>query len=187
MNQLVEQWHIFIHSRRDTATQQKLFDEIWQKYHRRLLFFIQNIIHENAEDALQDIMFNVYKNLDRFNPLYSFNTWIYTIARNYCINYLNKRKIPLQDFPDWTEINSQGSQGETPEDQILKSELHQQILDILGSFDPAHRQTAFLRFYEGMKCREIGKIMDIPTGTVKSRLYKIRIILKTELEKYNEA
>ena len=187
MNDLVEQWYIFIHSRGSTSSRQKLFDEIWRKYHKRILFFIRNMLNEDAEDALQEVMLNVYKNLDRYNPLYSFSTWIYTIARNYCINYHNKRKLPLTRIQDWTETVNDFSHSDTSVDQILKNELHQQIDRVLASFDHDLRQMAFLRFYDGKKCREIAKIMDIPSGTVKSRLYKIRCKLKSELEKYNEA
>ena len=72
------------------------------------------------------------------------------------------------------------------ETHTINKELHHSIDTILSKFNNDNRQIAFLYFYGGMKNREIARIMDIPTGTVKSRLYKIRENLKAGLEKYHE-
>ena len=68
----------------------------------------------------------------------------------------------------------------------ITSEMIKQIDEVLDSLHPDMRQIAFLRFHEEMKCSEIAKIVNIPNGTVKSRLHNIRTKLKQKLEEYHE-
>ncbi len=165
---------------------QEAFNVIWAKYHKPIFFFIHNMIPHHAEDLLQEVMLKVYQNLDRFKPWYSFNTWIYTIARNHCINHLKKRRLDVRSIQEWETIENIHTHSHDPEHQLLNQELHQHIDGALRSLDCDLRQIAFLRFYEGMKCRDIAQIMEIPTGTVKSRLHLIRQTIKEELESYDE-
>ncbi len=74
----------------------------------------------------------------------------------------------------------------TPEAQTLNKELHHAIEKVIDTFNDDNRQIAFLYFFEGMKNREIARIINIPIGTVKSRVHGIRKTLKKELEKYYE-
>ncbi|MBN2030521.1 sigma-70 family RNA polymerase sigma factor [bacterium] len=186
MHNQLETWQLYFQTQ-GFKPSQEAFNVIWMKYYKPLLYFIQNMIRHHAEDLLQEIMMKVYQNLDRFKPWYSFNTWIYTIARNHCINYLKKRKLDLHPVEKWETIENIHAHSHNPEHQLLNQELHQHIDVALQSLDCDLRQIAFLRFYEGMKCRDIAQIMEIPTGTVKSRLHHIRQTIKKELESYDEA
>ena len=187
MSSPIESWTIYIQSHLDTAARQRLFDNIWQTYHKRLFFFIRNLVSNEAEDLLQEIMLKVFQNLKNYNPLYSFNTWIYAIARNHCINFLNKRKLVTQSM-DFLGENIQSKTGDnTPENRLLNKEMTNQIEQVLSGFEPEFKQIAYLRFYEGLACRNIAKVMNIPNGTVKSRLHTMRQKIKKALEKYNEA
>jgi RNA polymerase sigma-70 factor (ECF subfamily) len=83
--------------------QQAIFTEIWKQYHQRLLFFIRPMVGIEAEDLLQEIMLKVYEHLGTYNPFYSLNTWIYAIARNHCLNFLQKK---INDYHDRTRITT---------------------------------------------------------------------------------
>ena len=185
MKILVNSWQIFIQCRGSDGSRKKLFNLLWNQYQRRIIFFIQNMVKDNAEDLFQEVMLKVYQNLDKYNPLYSFNTWIYTIARNHCLNYLNKKKISTVNL-DRGVGKYEVKDIDSPEAKSLNKELHQKIENLLGTFSEENRQIAFLRFYEGMKDRDIARVMEVPTGTVKSRLHKIRTILKKDLETFYE-
>ena len=65
-------------------------------YRKQLTFFIRNFVRDEAEDIFQEVMLKVFQNIEKFNPLYPFSTWIYTIARNQSLNYINKRKLPAE-------------------------------------------------------------------------------------------
>ncbi len=186
MSSPIKSMTIYIQSRSDTAARQQLFDNIWQAYHKRLFFFIRNIVSNEAEDLLQEIMLKVFQNLEKYNPFYSFNTWIYTIARNHCINFLNRRKLATQSMDFLGENIQTKTVNSTPENWLLDKEMTGQIERVLSGFEPEFREIAYLRFYEGLTCKNIAKVMNIPNGTVKSRLYTMRHKIKKALEKYNE-
>ena len=182
----LNKWNIFLYSNRDSLSRKKIFDEIWKHYHKRLLFFIRNFVGEDAEDLLQEIMLKIYQNMEKFNPMYSFNTWIYTIARNHCFHFLAKKRcinVRLEEIARKDACSTQDS----PENEMMGKELYRRIDNFLKQLDPAYQQMAFLRFYEGLKIKQIAKIMDVPVGTVKSRMHLIKKTLKKELEEYGES
>lgn len=96
LRQYLKKWQDIFDLNQDELTGHKLFNEIWTKYHKRLLFFIKSRLADGAEDVLQEIMLKVYHNLENYNPI-SFNSWIYTVARNHCINSMAKKR--LQTLP----------------------------------------------------------------------------------------
>ena len=183
----IKPWTIYVQSRSDTTAREKLFDTIWRIYHKRLFFFIRNIVPNETEDLLQEIMLKVFQNLERYNPFYSFNTWLYAIARNHCFNFLNKRKLATQSMDSAGENIPSGIMSATPENQLMDKEISAQIEGVLSGFESEFREMAYLRFYEGLTCQSIAKIMNLPNGTVKSRLHTMRQKIKKALEKYNEA
>lgn len=144
------------------------------------------MVKENAEDLFQEIMLKVFQNLSTYNPMYSFNTWIYTIARNHCVNYITKRKLLTVDIENKSLKGLTPVQTNTPANETLDKELYRVIEKIIAQFNEGKRQVAFLYFFEGMKNREIAQILNIPTGTIKSRIHNIRITLEKELESYHE-
>lgn len=186
MKKLIKNWQIYLQCRSNHESRQKLFNHLWSLYQKRLTFFIQNMVKENTEDLFQEVMIKVFQNLSKYNPVYSFNTWIYTIARNHCVNYLKKRKLRTVNIENETINDLTLSWSNSPETKTLNKEFYHTIDEILNKLNENSRQIAFLYFLEGMKNSEISQIIDIPIGTVKSRLHSIRKTLKKELEKYHE-
>ena len=90
MYDITEKLAVFFNSGKTEKEREELSRKIWDKYHKRLLYFIRSFSREESEDLLQEIFLKVFNNLEKFNPLYSFKVWIYTIAKNHCINYLKK-------------------------------------------------------------------------------------------------
>jgi len=182
----ISNWQVFIQTRGNQESRRRVFNAIWAHYQKRLLFFIGHMIRGNSEDLFQEVMLKVYQNLEKYNPIYSFNTWIYAIARNHCLNHLNKGRLPAGSGINVSEEGPIETDCNTPEDRALYKELHQTIGATLDKLNDDNRQIAFLRFFEGMKDGDIAGIMKIPAGTVKSRLHLIRMTLKEALEKYHE-
>lgn len=179
---LFKQWQFHLGMQKQDQVKQDLFSIIWKDYYKKLLFFIRCLVGPEAEDLLQEIMLKVYDNLEHYNPLYSFNTWIYAIARNHCLNYLDKRKLATRSLEDETITAADLSNAETPEKDFLYQELFKKIETCLNRLDPDYQQMAFLRFFEGLPLKAIAKILNLPEGTIKSRLYLIKQELKQELE-----
>jgi RNA polymerase sigma factor (sigma-70 family) len=183
----ISSWQVFIQCRGSQESRWRLFNTIWSHYQKRLMFFIGNMTRGNSEDLFQEVMLKVYENFDKYNPVHSFNAWIYTIARNHCLNYLNKRTLPSSTGYESIDDDVSNASVDTPQAHALHKELHQTIHVVLNNMNDDNRQIAFLRFFEEMKEGDIARIMEMPVGTVKSRLHSIRTTLKDALEKYHEA
>jgi len=182
----METWGLAVYARLGREQREEAFERIWRKYHGRILFFIRNRVPLEAEDLLQEVMLKVYQNLHRYNPGRSFQAWIYAIARNHCINHLAKKRIIVARPCGRDGDEDFFVETETPEDRMIRSEQEKKIEAVLKSLDAEHRETAFLRFYEGMKCSRIAEVTDVPEGTVKSRLFFIREKMRHELEEWDE-
>ena len=169
LQQYLKKWQNLFDLNKDELAKHKLFNEIWQQYHKRLLFFIKAILADAAEDVLQEIMLKVYHNLENYNPIYSFNSWIYTVARNHCINTMAKKRLQTLPMTQETEQTIY-VENNNPENEFINREACQHIDRFLEQLPAKHQQMAFLRFYEGMILAEISKTLQVPLGTIKSRI-----------------
>lgn len=186
MKERIETWILLFLIKGGEARRERAFDRIWRNYHKRIRFFIQNRVPDDAEDLTQEIMLKVYQNLERFDPNRSFNAWIYSIARNHCINHVSKKRPSVGGFPGDSSAEVLPAASDTPESKYLDRERERVIDSTLAALDPDLRETAFLRFHEGMRGREIADATGVPEGTVKSRIHCIRDKLKEALERYDE-
>ncbi|MBN1895659.1 sigma-70 family RNA polymerase sigma factor [bacterium] len=182
----IQTWGLTVFARLGREERDIAFERIWKKYHKRILFFIRNRAPLEAEDLLQEVMLKVYQNLHRYNPARSFQAWIYAIARNHCINHLTQKKVLVARSAGRDGGEDLFVETETPEDRMIRSEQDRKIRTVLLTLDAEHRETAYLRYYEGMKCSRIAEVTAVPVGTVKSRLFFIRERLRYELEEKHE-
>ena len=180
--ELMQAWQIYFQVRGNPDARDALYRQIWDRYHKRILCFLRQRVPDEAEDLLQDVMLRVFENLDRYKPTYSFSTWIFTIARNQMINRMRKKRPPVspvtESVPD--------SQQRSPEDRLIGEENRRMIESLIQTLDPDQRQMVYLYYYEALRIRRIAQIMDLPVGTVKSRLYWIRNQLRNKLGEINE-
>jgi RNA polymerase sigma-70 factor (ECF subfamily) len=183
MQELYERFYVFIRSAFGEKEKAGLFEFVWTHYHKRIGFYISNLIpfnHPSFDDIFQDVMIKIYENLHTFNPLHSFKSWIYRIARNHCIDYLKNKSESMYNSSD-IEIE-RVEHNENPEKIFMHQELSRKIEQYLGTLPPRDREISFLRFYENMKYRDIGEILGMNVSTVKSRVYAIQKNLARELE-----
>lgn len=135
---------------------------------------------QDAEDLVQEASLRAYRYFDKFKPGTNFKAWIMTIARNIYINdYRKKLKEPQKI--DFEEVqNSIGLSEISGAQEEIFSESIQAVIDNL----PEELRTTIILFYvEGFSYKELAGIMDIPIGTVMSRLYTARQILKKRLSR----
>lgn len=181
--ELVKRFYLFIGSSFSAREKQRLFEFIWKNYHKKIGFYISNLIpfdHPAFEDVFQDIFIKIYRNLHTFNPMHSFKAWIYRISRNHCLDFLKNRSRTLVQS---NEIQIEKIQdNRTPETILENRELHDHIEQAILSLDPLDREISYLRFYENLTYRAIGRILDMNVNTVKSRARSIKEKLKKNLE-----
>ena len=158
------------------------FKSLIEEYQRLVSHIVFRMINREAdiEDICQDIFIKVFQNLAEFKFESKLSTWIAKIAYNRCINFLEKKRIPLlNDFsPEDESLDSYSGDIIPPdkfaEERDISSRLQIEINDM-----PVQFRTILTLFHlDEMSYNEITKIMELPEGTVKSYLFRARKLLK---------
>jgi len=156
------------------------FNELYSRYNQRLLYFFYRMLgsdQEQAQDFLQELFLKILDKPYLFDTSKRFSTWIYSIAHNMCKNEYRNRQvrniIVKEEFPDRFEQES--TEKKNPE-KIVET-----IFEILKTFDDSHQTAFLLKYREGFSIDEISGIMELPTGTIKSRLHYTRKKLQEKL------
>ncbi len=147
---------------------------------------------DEAKDLLQDTFMKAFRFINSFEHGTNAKAWLFRILKNGFINeYRKKSKNPR--LVDYQEVepyyNSDGAEGQNQVTSDLRSEtvkemLGDEITNALNSMDVDFRTVIILCDLEGFKYDEMSKILDIPIGTVRSRLHRARNILKEKLATY---
>lgn len=144
-----------------------------------------------AADATQTAFVRAYRSLTSFGGRSSFTTWLYRIVTNVCLDMVRaqRRQAPaltaLTDTPD-DRTPDQPDERLGPEDRLLQSELQTAVHGALGRLRPEHRMVLVLYDLAGFPYEEIAAMLDLPLGTVKSRLNRARNSLREEMAAYWE-
>src|SRR5690606_34850228 len=145
----------------------------------------------DAEDLVQEAYLRAFRSLHQFKPGTNLRAWIFRIMTNAYINEYRKRSrrptnASLDDLEEiylYDHLIDSGIQptSERPEDVVLSQLTAQDVLDALDELSDDFREVIVLADIEGFSYREIAEIMDIPVGTVMSRLYRARRRLQRSL------
>jgi RNA polymerase sigma factor (sigma-70 family) len=158
-----------------------------EEYQRLVSHVVFRMIPKQAdrEDICQDVFMQVYQNLGNFKFESKLSTWIAKIAYNRCINYLEKKKIPLFD-----DLSSEEESFETQSEDSIAPDTFTEYQDRSFRLQQEIEQLpmqfrAILTLYhlDEMKYNEIAEIFGLPEGTVKSYLFRARKLLKERLMK----
>jgi len=172
------------------AGERTAYGKIVRCYMQRAYFGALRLVgnHEDAQDLSQDAFARAYRHLDRFDTARPFYPWFYRILRNLCINHL--RKKTRQGYPvslDGDEENPAPQVAVSdPDPSVLaeRSEIQETVWREIGRLSPEHREIIVLREMEDLPYRDIAETLDIPVGTVMSRLHAARAQLRERMEKY---
>lgn len=145
---------------------------------------------DDAKDLLQDTYLKAYRFIDSFQQGTNAKAWLFRILKNSFINDYRKRskepsKVDYQDVESY--YNSEDVDRQITPDlrvEALKDMIGDEISNALNSLDVDFRTVIILCDLEGFKYEEMAKILDIPIGTVRSRLHRARNLLKEKLSEY---
>jgi RNA polymerase sigma-70 factor (ECF subfamily) len=167
----------------------KAFEVLFRKYRDVVHRLVYSIVKDDTlvHDVVQEVFLLVYRHLHKFRQDSAFKTWVYRIAVNEAIRHLGRQKRwqPLpeteQELPPSTTLIV-SSVGESPERLVIQGEQRNKISAAIGSLKPHHRVILNLFYLEELPVQEIATVLDIPEGSVKSRLYYARDALKKLLD-----
>ncbi len=123
----------------------------------------------DAEDVTQEIFLAVYKGLGNFKGNSALGTWIYRVAMNHCLEYRRKRRLETLPLDEEIALVSQDWRDD-PVQSANKKELSAKVEAALNSLSPLHRDVIVLHEFQGLTYQEVAAALDVPVGTVKSRL-----------------
>jgi RNA polymerase sigma-70 factor (ECF subfamily) len=147
---------------------------------------------EDAEDLVQETYLKAYRSFEQFTPGTNLKAWMFKILKNAFINEYRRRQTvpPESDFADIEEnLESHlrpeaAGQIKNPEQEALDGALDEDVQRALDELPPDYRMAVVLADLEGFSYKEIADILEIPVGTVMSRLYRGRKLLEEVLLRY---
>lgn len=153
------------------------YAELIGRYHIGLIIHCERLIgdREEAEDIAQEAFVKAYTNLKKFNPEYSFSTWLYKIATNAALDYMRKHKkqIQVEDIEQLTQVT---------ENNFLEKEQHQAVRDAVKKLKPPEYKYVIEAYYwRGLSYQEIAQELNKPINTIGTYILRAKTKLKGEL------
>lgn len=133
---------------------------------------------DEAADVTQTTFLKVFENIDRFDPKYRLFSWTYRIAVNTALDQLKQRKRtkPLEQAPESTLG--------LPQESAATSQLSAEVQSTLMELSDDQRSVIVLRYFSDCSYQDIGRILELPEKTVKSRLFTARKQMKHKLQEH---
>lgn len=165
------------------------FETLLRKYYGRIFNFNLRMVgsREAAEDLAQETFLRVFRNPGSFVPRAKFQTWLYTIARNLCLNDLRRRKYQGFSLDDEASFESERTQplaaaDGRPDAPAMGRETQRLVRQAIRELPPQQRMAVILRRYEDFSYEDIARTMGTSVPAVKSLLSRARVFLRQRLE-----
>jgi RNA polymerase sigma-70 factor (ECF subfamily) len=170
----------------DQAAWETIVRQHWRKVFNVAYKFVGK--HDEAEDLAQDIFLKIFKALDTFDRRANFQTWIISIARNLCIDHyrsVRKERETIAREVDAGELTPVSAEI-GPEGALERSDLRALLQRALERLPVALRTAVVLRDLQELSYQEIADQLDLPEGTVKSRINRGRLELARQVRRLQD-
>jgi RNA polymerase sigma-70 factor (ECF subfamily) len=164
--------------------------EVLVRRHQKAIFnLVYRLLgnYDEAAEVSQDVFLSAFKSIHQFRGEANFSTWLYRIGLNHAstrrksLNSAQRRQLSL----DGTEVIANSTVD--PAKNFEDKEIQQRVQQALNSLDAEDARIILLRDLQDIHYHEVAEILDLPVGTVKSRLHRARQALKTSLAPYFQA
>ncbi|MCL4426090.1 MAG: sigma-70 family RNA polymerase sigma factor [Firmicutes bacterium] len=166
------------------------FEEVVLRYEKKIynLTYRMLLNEEDAKDLTQETFLRVYSSLASFRGDASLGTYLYRVATNLCLDLIRRRR-----YSQGLSLEAPGVEGERPllerlsderngtDQEVERRELQRAVGQAVAALEEDHRAVIILREYNGLSYEEIAQVLEISTGTVKSRLNRAKARLRREL------
>ena len=154
--------------------ERKAYEELLDRYESPIFNVAYRILndYDDAADVTQSVFIKAYEKLHTYNAKYKLFSWLYRIAINESLNYLNQRKktVPIDD----TLTNDERDICDTLDDQITNTMIQKALMQLSIEY----RTVITLYHFQNLSYKEMSFVLSIPEKTVKSRLFSARTLLR---------
>lgn len=149
--------------------------------------------YEETCEVVQEAFLSAYRSIKKYRGDARFSTWLCSITMNQTRSHL--KEMRNRDFHEGVSINDPpGDEPDSPvtqypsqqigvAEQVEQKEIKEKVQECINALDDEHREVVVLRDIQGFSYDEIAKMLDLPDGTVKSRLFRARLLLKDSIGK----
>jgi RNA polymerase sigma-70 factor (ECF subfamily) len=166
---------------------QQAWEQIVRQHWRKVFNLAYKFVgrHDEAEDLTQDIFLKIFKALHTFDRRANFQTWLISISRNLCIDHyrsVRKERETMARDVDASQLTP-ASRERSPYGELEQIDLRQRIKEALAELPPALREAVVLRDLQEFSYQEIADKLQLPEGTVKSRINRGRLELARQMRR----
>lgn len=141
---------------------------------------------EDAKDVLQDTLIAMARGVREFRGASSISTWLYTIARSFCIKKRRRSKFaPAADHSLDTDVASEAAQladpARGPDEALAGKQVEHALEGAIGALEPMYREVLVLRDVEGLSAAEAAEVLGLSVQAVKSRLHRARLAVREQV------
>lgn len=170
---------------RARAGQGEAWDGLFRRYQLPLYSYVYELVRDEqvALDVVQETFINGVRHVGRLRDNRRFGSWLFGIAHQKCLQHWRKRP------GRWEPLEGRDHEGElvgeveaSPDEWLVRREDEERFMVALRSLSSAHREVLLLHFLEGFSLQEIGEVVGVGLGTVKSRMHYAKLALRERLE-----
>ncbi len=170
------------------------FDMLFDKYRNRIfryVCYVYNLFSWNrdiSEDIVQEVFIKMVKGKETYNPELKFSTWLYSIARNLCINKMKSRSFmdDRNTYPLDAVYNIAASKQPDAVSNIEKNEFRKVVEQIAGELPVKYKEVFVLHELNGLPYDEIAGILGANENTIRTHFHRARNLLKEKIRPYLE-
>lgn len=166
---------------KDTTLKDKAFSALLEGYQERLYWHIRKIVitHENADDVLQNTFIRVYKSISNFQEKSSLHTWMYRIAHNESLRFLEKNKN--KSYANIEDLSSTHLEILFEDVYFNGDEIQIKLHTIIDNFTEKQKRVFQMKYFDALSFRKISEILKVSENTLKSTYYAAVKIIEEKI------
>lgn len=166
---------------KDSKLKDSAFSQLLDIYQERLYWHIRKIVvtHENADDVLQNTFIRIYKSIQNFQEKSSLHTWMYRIAYNESIRFLDKNK--KKDYDNIDAISESNLEVLFEDEYFDGDEIQKKLTKIINKFSVKQKRVFQMKYFDDLSFREISEILEVSESTLKSTYYAAVKIIEEKI------
>ena len=166
---------------KDPTLKDKAFSELLDVYQERLYWHIRKLVttHENADDVLQNTFVRVYKSIHKFEEKSTLHTWMYRIAYNESIRFLEKNN--KKSYADIEEVSESNLAVLFEDEYFDGNDIQRKLNTIIEGLKEKQKLVFQMKYFDNLSFRQISEILDISESTLKSTYYTCVKIIEEKI------